>query len=98
MDSAKQRVTLAGVLAMTLSPRIRAFTAMLAPTLVLASLSLAPAQTPDLDKTAIEVQARGLIHEAFAQPSDTSGVPGPVVPKQPPDPIPEEPPEYQPQG
>jgi hypothetical protein len=46
----------------------------------------------------IEVQARGPIHEAFAQPVSLQPEPGPLVPKAPPDPIPEEPPEQWPQG
>ena len=46
----------------------------------------------------IIVQARGPVHEAFAQPSDVNPQPGPVVPRQPPPPIPEEPPEQRPPG
>jgi hypothetical protein len=69
-----------------------------APGYLLVGLSSAQAQTLDIDKTGIEIQARGLIHEAFAQPIDSQPAPGPVVPKEPPPPVPEEPPEYQPKG
>jgi hypothetical protein len=46
----------------------------------------------------ISVQARGPIHEAFAQPADMPLKAGPIVPKQPPDPIAEEPPDQKPEG
>ncbi len=44
----------------------------------------------------IEVQARGPVHEAFAQPFDIKPEPGELVPKEPPAPIPEDPPEERP--
>src|SRR5262245_26542768 len=47
-------------------------------------------------QNAIEVQTRGPIHEAFAQPTQTAPEPGPVIPKQPPAPISEEPAEQSP--
>jgi hypothetical protein len=72
--------------------------AALAPAYMLVGFSSAPAQSLDIDKTAIEIQARGLIHEAFAQPIGSQPAPGPLVAKQPPPPVPEEPPEYQPKG
>jgi hypothetical protein len=53
--------------------------------------------TPALPEGA-EVQARGPVHEAFAQPTDVTPAPGPVVPKQPPDPVPEAPPDEKPEG
>src|SRR5262245_19752519 len=46
----------------------------------------------------VEVQARGPIHEAFAQPAEVNPGAGPVVPKQPPDPIAEVPPDQRPEG
>src|SRR5436305_1398773 len=48
---------------------------------------------------AIDVQARGPVHEAYAQPS-TFGrpTPGPVAPKAPPEPVPEVPPDERPEG
>jgi len=45
-----------------------------------------------------EVQGRGPIHEGFAQPGGLPPRPGSIIPKQPPDPIQETPPEYKPQG
>jgi hypothetical protein len=46
----------------------------------------------------IEAQTRGPVHEAFAEPTETRPVPSPVVPKQPPEPIEEMPPDQKPQG
>src|SRR5713226_6965745 len=46
----------------------------------------------------IEVQARGPVHEAYAQPFQKNAAPAPVVPKKPPAPIPEEPPAEKPKG
>src|SRR5258708_5730929 len=46
----------------------------------------------------VEVQARGPVHEAFAQPVNRQPEPGPVVPKQPPEPIEEVPPDEKPEG
>jgi hypothetical protein len=46
----------------------------------------------------IEVLARGPIHEAFAEPVDSQPKPSQVVPKQPPDPIEELPPDQKPAG
>src|SRR5205823_1171204 len=45
----------------------------------------------------LEVQARGPVHEAFAEPG-TPPAAAPVVPKQPPAPIEELPPEEKPTG
>ena len=45
-----------------------------------------------------EVLNRGPIHEAFASPITYDPATGPVVPKQPPDPIEEQPPEEKPDG
>ncbi|MBI1831316.1 MAG: YXWGXW repeat-containing protein, partial [Planctomycetes bacterium] len=67
----------------------------------LASLgkSQQPQPRPGVDPdNPIEVQPRGAIHEAFAQPFDGKAQPGPLVPKEPPPPIPEEPPEQRPEG
>lgn len=44
----------------------------------------------------IEVQARGPVHEAFAQPIGVKPEAGPMVPKEPPPGVPEEPPEQKP--
>lgn len=45
-----------------------------------------------------EVQGRGPLHEGFAQPSDPTARPAPVVPKAPPEPVREAPPEQKPEG
>jgi hypothetical protein len=46
----------------------------------------------------IAVQPRGPIHEAFAMPPNASPQFGPLIPKRPPDPIPEVPPDQRPEG
>ena len=46
----------------------------------------------------IELQSRGPIHQAFAQPREAATEPGVEVPKRPPDPIPEMPPSQKPAG
>jgi hypothetical protein len=46
----------------------------------------------------ITVEARGPVHEAYAQPLAKDPKAMPVVPKKPPAPIPEEPPEQKPEG
>lgn len=46
----------------------------------------------------MEFLTRGPLHEAFANPYQSEGKPLPVVPHQPPEPINELPPEYQPDG
>jgi hypothetical protein len=43
-------------------------------------------------------QPRGPVHEAFALQPDTTPRPGPVVPKKPPAPVPEVPPDQKPEG
>jgi hypothetical protein len=60
----------------------------------------APATPPDPqeDGAGIEVQTRGPIHEAFARPGELKPEASPVVPKAPPEPIPEDPPELKPEG
>src|SRR5262245_48248205 len=46
----------------------------------------------------VEVQARGAVHEAFAEAVTAQAEYGPVVTKQPPDPIQELPPDQKPEG
>jgi hypothetical protein len=60
--------------------------------------SSAPAAPPDPKnpEAGIEVQARGPVHEAFAQPSDLKPDVSPAIGKAPPSPIPEEPPAMKP--
>jgi hypothetical protein len=57
---------------------------------------------PPLPSTSVnrglEVQTRGPIHQAFAQPGETAAEPSIEVPKRPPDPIPELPPDQKPAG
>ena len=45
-----------------------------------------------------EVQTRGPVHESFAQPVVYDPKPGPVIPKEPPQPIEEMPPDQKPEG
>ncbi len=71
--------------------------------LVLASMAIpqqpSPAAKIDIPlQDPIEVQTRGLLHEAFAQPFDVKPEPGPMIPKEPPPPIAEEPPEQRPEA
>jgi hypothetical protein len=56
-----------------------------------------PAAEPPPMPKGVEVMARGPIHEAFASPT-TDPVPGQTIPKQPPKPINEVPPEDKPAG
>jgi hypothetical protein len=46
----------------------------------------------------MDVLARGPVHEAFAEPTETRPVPSPMVNKEPPQPIEEMPPEQKPEG
>jgi hypothetical protein len=56
-------------------------------------------QDPDNnDSPGPEVLNRGPVHEAFANPITYDPTPGPVVPKQPPDPVEEQPPDEKPEG
>src|SRR5437879_3992446 len=74
---------------------------------VVAVLSFALAQPSPLSaqepnsvppQPGVEVQTRGPVHEAFAQPHDASAAPGPAVPREPPPSIPELAPDERPQG
>jgi hypothetical protein len=61
----------------------------------------ATAQQPDGEPAlppGVEPLTRGPIHEAFAQPEESGPKPSPIVPKQPPAPIDEVPPDQQPAG
>jgi hypothetical protein len=46
----------------------------------------------------VDVQARGPVHEAYAEPTEARPEPTPLVAKQPPDPVPEVPPDQRPEG
>src|SRR6266852_2538202 len=52
----------------------------------------------EMTEPGIDVLTKGPVHEGFAQPTTDAPEPGPLVPKQPPDPIPEEPPDQKPEG
>src|SRR5262245_4157916 len=56
-----------------------------------------PLPKADTKSPGIEIQGRGQIHEGFAQPM-SDAKPGPIVPKRPPAPVPEEPAEQRPEG
>jgi hypothetical protein len=60
------------------------------------SVGAARGEKPPADD--LTVLAHGPIHEAFAQPAHLNPEPGPRVPKQPPAPLPEEPPDQKPDG
>jgi hypothetical protein len=77
--------------------------AALAASAAVPATSLGQAGPPPADPASsvppgIEVQARGPVHEAFAQPVSTQPEPSPVVPQAPPEPVPEEPPDQRPEG
>src|SRR5438132_1306307 len=61
---------------------------------LLAVVGSAPAAPPD----GVEVLTRGPVHEAFAEPVTGQPEPGPVVPGQPPEAVPELPPDQRPEG
>jgi hypothetical protein len=70
---------------------------------LLSLYSAASSQQPPPDggnaaQEGVEVMARGPVNEAFAEPSVRSPRPSPVIPKQPPDPIEEMPPDQKPEG
>ncbi len=56
------------------------------------------AQAPDTDAQGGEILTRGAIHEAFASAVVHDPKPGPVIPKTPPEPIQEMPPDQRPDG
>jgi hypothetical protein len=57
-----------------------------------------PVPAEETAAAGVEVQARGPVHEAFAEPTDANPAPGIVVSKEPPAPIEEAPPEEKPEG
>jgi hypothetical protein len=61
-------------------------------------IGTAVADDEDAPPDGVEVQARGQVHEAFAEASATSAAPGVVVSKTPPAAIEEAPPEEKPEG
>ncbi len=57
-----------------------------------------PPPTPPAAQEGVEVLARGPVHEAFAEPTEVRPQASPLVPKQPPEPIEEMPPDQKPEG
>jgi hypothetical protein len=57
-----------------------------------------PTQQPAPDQAGVEPLLRGPVHEAFAQPDTANPQPSPIIPKRPPDPIDEIPPDQKPEG
>jgi hypothetical protein len=55
-------------------------------------------EPPPQNPQGVEVLARGPVHEAFAEPVETRPQESPVVPRKPPDPVPELPPDQKPEG
>src|SRR5262245_21921407 len=78
-----------------LLPRVLACMLVIAPLATAQELQLAPATGSDPE--GVETLTQGPIHEAFANPSDLDPTPGPVVMRQPPSDIQEEPPEFMPE-
>src|SRR5438128_10843450 len=60
--------------------------------------SAPPAAPEPNQQSGPEVLARGPVHEAFAEPTETRPTPSPLVNKQPPAPIEEMPPDQRPAG
>jgi hypothetical protein len=62
------------------------------------ALPLTRAQQPPQQPEGVEVQTRGPIHEAFAEPVDGQPAPTHIVNREPPAPIQEQPPDQRPEG
>ncbi len=52
----------------------------------------------DVGQPGVEPQGRGPVHEAYAEPGVAKVLPAPAVPKQPPEPVDEMPPDQKPEG
>jgi len=61
-------------------------------------VSTAPAADLPAPVPGIEVLAQGPVHEAYAEPADFRPEASPLIAKQPPDPVPEAPPDQKPEG
>jgi hypothetical protein len=75
--------------------------ATLAVGVALAINPVAPSQQPPdqpEQPQGVEVMARGPVHEAYAEPVDARPEASPVVPRKPPDPVAEAPPDQKPEG
>src|SRR5579864_5223141 len=62
------------------------------------AVAVVRAQQPPQHPEGVEVQTRGPIHEAFAEPVDSQPAPTHVINRQPPAPIEEQPPDQRPEG
>ncbi len=78
--------------------RLSVVTAALGLAILLLLSRSAPSQDAPEQLPGVEVQARGPVHEAFAEPVNTQPEQGPIIGKQPPDPIEELPPDQKPDG
>jgi len=65
---------------------------------VLVGIAPVRAEEQPAAQEGVEVLARGPVHEAYAEPVDVQPAPSPIIPKQPPDPIAELPPDQKPEG
>ena len=59
---------------------------------------VAPAPPVEANQEGVEPQLQGAVHEAFANPADRDPTPGPIVNRQPPQDVKEDPPEFMPEG
>ena len=82
----------------TWAARLTLAATLLSPTILLAQEEAPPPVVVPKKDDGITVLARGPIHEAFAQASETKPEPGLLVPKKPPIPVPEVPPDQKPKG
>src|SRR5947209_20214146 len=57
-----------------------------------------PARQTDVATNGVDVLTRGPVHEAYAEPTDPRPSATPIVPQQPPGPVPEVPPDVRPEG
>jgi hypothetical protein len=70
----------------------------LSASLMLTRKSLTQEPPPATPQPGVDVLAKGPVHEAFARPDTEQVQPKPVIPKQPPDPVEEQPPDQKPDG
>jgi hypothetical protein len=66
--------------------------------LILCGAALGQTTPADVEQSFVEVQTRGPVHEAFAQPYDVAVQIDAVIQQKPPNPIAEEPPDLKPEG
>src|SRR5437763_9954978 len=78
--------------------RLAILTAVACAGLTLAGAAVADNAPPPPPPDGVEVQARGQVHEAFAEATKVRDTPGLIVSRQPPAAIDEMPPEQKPEG